>query len=382
MVEIHGSILNGFNAAGQSIRLLLHRYSDEQLDYSPDKWYHLSDFQSLLQQSSCYNNPGAVLERIGEEMMRAWYQNGPGKQLAPTAVNFLRFQAGSQGYRSVVRGTSEEVGDFVLEKLDEQSGLARIRSSTIFDRHLELGILYGALSEAQGLLFFDVILNSDNEHIDIRFVTEENLTTLSWSKVLSESEWKLSHQLHQFERREKFWVSINDTLNQAFDEMRQKATLDTLTGICTRGEFLNRFQIDFERASRSGVPLSVLYLDIDKFKMINDAFGHTVGDLVIQAFVRACKFMVRMGDLFGRLGGEEFAIVLWNTALEDACHVAQKIVNQVKLLGVDTDNGKIRFTVSIGLAQLKSGESIQSLINRADQNLLLAKNTGRDRIYF
>jgi diguanylate cyclase (GGDEF)-like protein len=380
MMQLHGAILRGLYAAGESIRLLSPEQHGEAFAYDPDKWYESAELERLTQLFNHYSNPTSVLERIGEELMRAWYLHGPGRLLAPTAIDFLRFQAGSGGYRSVVRGPLSETGDFGLVSLDEPGGVAVVRSTTIFDPYLELGIMRGALDSAGGILYAEVKMEADKEHYTVRFVTPENRHSLSWSPARPDAEWQLRYRVLQLEQRESYWNGINETLNEAFREMRHRATVDALTGVCSRSEFLRRLQVEHARAQRDHRPLSMLYLDLDHFKQINDHFGHGGGDAVLGSFGRYCHSVIRVPDVVGRLGGEEFGVLLSDAPMEQACKVAERIVQATRRLHVPFADREIRWTVSIGVEQLRPGQSAEALIDAADAQLLVAKSSGRNTV--
>ncbi|NTV10220.1 MAG: diguanylate cyclase [Zoogloea sp.] len=163
-------------------------------------------------------------------------------------------------------------------------------------------------------------------------------------------------------------------------QLRQLATTDSLTGIWNRRYFLEEAERDIERARRYRHPLSVVMLDIDHFKRVNDNFGHHAGDETLVAFTEACAKVLRAGDVFGRLGGEEFAILLQETEAETALDVCERLRSTVARIEVANLKGIIRITVSIGVAQLYDDESAESLLNRADASLYQAKQQGRDRV--
>ncbi|TAN61961.1 MAG: GGDEF domain-containing protein, partial [Magnetospirillum sp.] len=128
-------------------------------------------------------------------------------------------------------------------------------------------------------------------------------------------------------------------------------------------------------------PLSGLMLDIDHFKRINDTFGHPVGDLAIKAMADACADAIRAIDALGRLGGEEFAIVLPDTELAAAVMVAERIRAAVSQIAIATDKEPVTFTTSIGVAQLTEADlSVEALLSRADAALYGAKNSGRNKV--
>lgn len=164
-------------------------------------------------------------------------------------------------------------------------------------------------------------------------------------------------------------------------ELERQAATDSLTGIANRRHFLNTAQKEIERCKRHGGPLSLLMLDIDHFKDVNDTFGHATGDRALQAIARTCGMELRSTDLCGRIGGEEFALLLVETNLKKACSVAERIVTQVEAIELFTENGQpVHLTTSIGVAEYRpQSETLSDLMVRADQALYKAKNTGRNR---
>lgn len=135
-----------------------------------EHWYPAAQFQAALAAiTGNFRDASPVLERVGFEMMRAWYERGPGRTLAKGGVDFMRFQAGSEGYRSMVRGTDDETGSFMLEDLDVERGRASVRSTTPFDRSLERGVLLGGMQLAGDLDFVSVSNTPDPSHFEIRF---------------------------------------------------------------------------------------------------------------------------------------------------------------------------------------------------------------------
>jgi len=163
-------------------------------------------------------------------------------------------------------------------------------------------------------------------------------------------------------------------------ELRRMATIDPLTGAYNRRHFLNSAAHEVERALRHNRPLTVLMLDIDHFKAINDGYGHAVGDEAIQAFVRVCGLTLREHDVIGRLGGEEFAILLPETTLDGAADVAERLRIRVAAIVLQCPCGPVSFTASIGVCQALPGDSVSSMLLRADQALYVAKNAGRDQV--
>lgn len=163
------------------------------------------------------------------------------------------------------------------------------------------------------------------------------------------------------------------------DAVQRLADTDALTGAASRRHFELSAERDVARALRESRPLSLLMLDIDHFKAINDRYGHAGGDRILQACVAACQARVREADLVGRLGGEEFAVLLPDTSDEDAVLVAEQLREGLARLRVPLDEGPaVSFTVSIGVAQLH--DRLDSLLRSADAALYEAKRAGRDRV--
>lgn len=158
------------------------------------------------------------------------------------------------------------------------------------------------------------------------------------------------------------------------------ANIDTLTGALSRRNFLNLAEQEVTRSTRYELPLMVLMLDLDHFKLINDRRGHAAGDAVLQWFVHTVTGVLRESDLIGRIGGEEFAVLLPNTALEGGCALAQRIIDSVRASPVEIDGECMPYTVSIGAGCLTTETSFAALLGVADAALYRAKHGGRDRL--
>ncbi len=163
------------------------------------------------------------------------------------------------------------------------------------------------------------------------------------------------------------------------EELRRIADVDMLTSVATRRAFVAQARRAIAEASRSH-PLAVIGLDIDRFKAINDRYGHLNGDRVLAAVGAELKAECRASDICGRLGGEEFAVVLPDTTLEEATRVAERIRARLIRLVLPAAEGTIAVTASFGVAAHEPGDSYDRLFARADEGLYRAKRAGRDRI--
>jgi two-component system cell cycle response regulator len=159
-------------------------------------------------------------------------------------------------------------------------------------------------------------------------------------------------------------------------ELRRLSGTDSLTGLCNRRHLLVGARSMVTDARATGDPLSLLLLDMDHFKAINDHHGHLAGDHVLMRLADDIRSSLRPGDIGGRLGGEEFAVLLPQTSLASAGEVAETIRQRLE---APADDVAISATVSIGIAELWPGEDVDDLLRRADRALYQAKAEGRNR---
>jgi diguanylate cyclase (GGDEF)-like protein/PAS domain S-box-containing protein len=164
------------------------------------------------------------------------------------------------------------------------------------------------------------------------------------------------------------------------EELRRLATIDSLTGINNRRNFLDLAGKEISRSSRYDRHLSMVMLDIDHFKKVNDTYGHSVGDKVLIEFCEVCLKQLRENDVMGRLGGEEFAIVLVECDTEMAALFAERIRQAVASHVVSIGSEEIRFTVSLGVTGVWQGCDLNSILERADNALYRAKENGRNQV--
>lgn len=177
-------------------------------------------------------------------------------------------------------------------------------------------------------------------------------------------------------------ASIAIENHQTHQELEHRAYYDHLTGLPNRRYFLDRAEKELAHSSRYDHELSVLMMDVDHFKQINDAYGHKFGDIVLQKLAESCLATLRDADSIGRFGGEEFAILLPETGYEQALEAAERLRLAVASTQVPIPNhAPLHFTVSLGVTTLvEPNSNIDLLLNQADQALYQAKKTGRNRV--
>lgn len=173
-------------------------------------------------------------------------------------------------------------------------------------------------------------------------------------------------------------IKINVRSYQYKKRLELMAVTDGLTGLYNHRFIFERLEEEIAKVARYGRPLSIIMLDIDNFKQVNDTFGHRAGDEVILSVAHAIMASLRKTDVAGRYGGEEFLVLLPETDLKAAHIVAEKIRNTVALLQFETKD--LAVTISAGVAEAEKGESFEALINRADAKLYTAKRNGKNRV--
>lgn len=180
------------------------------------------------------------------------------------------------------------------------------------------------------------------------------------------------------ERSLRYALKLSDTLA----ELRRLATRDALTGLLNRRELNRIMREETERATRFGRPFSLVMLDLDHFKSVNDTYGHTAGDLVLQEVARRVESCLRQTDRLARFGGEEIAVLMIELDEDHAAEVTQRVVEVIRDTPFEIGEGiQLPVTVSAGLATLTGAiDSADTLMAEADKALYAAKHEGRDRM--
>ncbi len=180
-------------------------------------------------------------------------------------------------------------------------------------------------------------------------------------------------------------LDLEQRLKSAHEKMRVLAMHDELTELWNRRAFYSHAAAELEHTRREKTSLCIIMLDIDHFKSVNDRFGHLVGDQALKMIADTLRKNVRQYDRVGRWGGEEFIVILPTTALEEAARIAERLRTEVasaELTLEAADEGVLRLQISLGVASFKDGDSISldTLVDRADEMLYLAKDKGRNQV--
>ena len=183
-------------------------------------------------------------------------------------------------------------------------------------------------------------------------------------------------------RAEQELAAANSELQTAFAREQQLARTDALTGVNNRRHLYELAEHEFDVAVRYGQPLSVIMFDIDHFKKVNDIFGHTVGDQILERVAQVASSELRSADVLGRYGGEEFIILLPMTNAQQAYSLAERIRVKAADMNMPTSKGEASVTLSIGVIEIDRAshlESVEEVFRRADQAMYSAKQAGRNR---
>jgi diguanylate cyclase (GGDEF)-like protein/PAS domain S-box-containing protein len=180
----------------------------------------------------------------------------------------------------------------------------------------------------------------------------------------------------------KYQEHLEELVRERTSELERLASTDFLTGVANRRSFMRLAEQELERYRRFGHPPSLLMLDIDHFKAVNDTYGHAAGDQVLIQLAQLAGHAIRKVDVLGRLGGEEFAVLLPETGTTLATQMAERLRQSIEATETTVEQGMtLRFTISIGVATLYGEDAdIDALLRRADQALYEAKQSGRNKV--
>lgn len=189
-----------------------------------------------------------------------------------------------------------------------------------------------------------------------------------------------THLLRQLDRVARISDGYQQTLMERNELLNQAAHHDALTGLSNRRDMVDRLHREVHSAARHGYTFSVILCDIDRFKEVNDTFGHKAGDTVLKQVAQTVVATIRSEDVCGRWGGEEFLILLPHTGEEQGCGVAEKI--RIAMAEQETvfDGHTIRCTISAGVAGYHHGDDIDAVIRTADTRMYEAKQLGRNQV--
>ena len=227
-------------------------------------------------------------------------------------------------------------------------------------------------SEPNKPFIYKILLTSRSSTEDLVFALDNgahNFQSKPFKPIEIRSHVKVGHRL----------VEADDKLKEYADTMKKLATVDPLTNAFNRRYFMEHAEQEFKRSLRYQRPFSLLIIDIDHFKKINDNYGHACGDEVLKAITSLFKEELRNSDIFARIGGEEFAVILPETNAVKAVEVGQRIRIKIKNYDIPYNNINIKITISIGISSINDkSKSLDELLKNADDALYDVKKCGRN----
>jgi len=186
----------------------------------------------------------------------------------------------------------------------------------------------------------------------------------------------VNRELSEYKKREQELIKLRKEL----EKYKVESVTDPLTGLFNRKFLVKKFEEEMERSKRYNSKFSVIFIDIDNFKRINDVYGHIVGDFVLKYLANIIKSELRKVDYAFRYGGEEMVVLLSETDLDGAMKFANRLLETVRNTIFRYKTEELKITVSMGVVEYKTGESLDQIINRADAAMYRAKKEGKDRV--
>tara|TARA_R110002072_G_scaffold273107_1_gene433428 strand:+ start:9339 stop:11090 length:1752 start_codon:yes stop_codon:yes gene_type:complete len=255
-----------------------------------------------------------------------------------------------------------------IETLENESFSNSISLSTEMEKQINL--IQTGVDKADSI---ENIKNTINNRIEViqnnmdQFISVEQ----NRKKTSTNNHKKLTDRLNDMESETK-------KLREGIEKERNKAYTDALTKIPNRMAFDERIAHEYRRWKRYNNKLTLCLIDIDKFKNVNDTYGHKAGDIVLRTVAEKCISKVRGSDFFCRYGGEEFALILPETDLSAAITVAESLRESIEACAFQYGDKTVAITISCGLAEFKGKDNLDTIFKRADKALYEAKNSGRN----
>jgi diguanylate cyclase (GGDEF)-like protein len=376
---------------------------------SPEGWYPVSRMLRVEEAvRNRFPHHAPILFRAGEVLMRNWYATDAAAAHLRSGIDFLELQHDSAGYHHIVRGTPAEIGTFSLVSLDRERSLARVHSTTPFDIEYERGVLYGGTSAPGDMRYVKVSAERTSIRDKTYTIEFSRCHSLALAQrvaelaaapaavspadltepLVREMALELNSLREQIEREREYFHAASNTLKTAMDglaalteQLRGEALTDPLTKVFNRRHVMRCLEIEVERSRRNTSALSLIVLDIDHFKRINDRHGHPTGDQVLVGVTQRVRAELRSGDILARIGGEEFLVLLPAMDLGHARVVAERLRSAIADRPIAAGKADpIAVTASLGVATLTPDDNAQSLIGAADAMLYAAKHAGRNRV--
>lgn len=275
----------------------------------------------------------------------------------------------------------ENIEEFGKEEITDNKSIHSLMINGKLDNVYEL---HGLNKRKENPVFTHKLFEELNkyENMSVRLITFNN-DIKGTVTILTDSRDKFEALRNQTTSIRMIYKVVSSALNnlEMYEKVEELSNVDGLTGLYNRRYFQDMIDRMVMEASRTGIPLSIIMLDIDHFKIVNDTYGHKAGDDVIRFLSRTVKNNVRKVDVAARYGGEEFVVLLHNTNIDGAFRLAEKIRILVKDSTINADGSQINITASFGISSFPSlSLSSGDLVKNSDQALYFSKENGRNKV--
>ncbi|HIF51823.1 MAG TPA: GGDEF domain-containing protein [Thiotrichaceae bacterium] len=340
-----------------------------------------SSIENLLSLLDWITIPGksqAKLDTLKQQLAQREDGADTGKLLRRIALTisnaYMEIQSELKETEGFLKKVTNQLNEITLqvadiETLENESFSSSVTLNSEMEKQIEL--IQTGVDEAETIEDIKKTINTRME------VLQSNMDQFI---NVEQSRKKTSEGYHQaLVERISSMEEETEKLRETIVIERNKAYNDALTGIPNRMAFDERITHEFQRWQRYNSKLTLCLVDIDKFKGVNDTYGHKAGDIVLKTIAEKCASKVRKSDFFCRYGGEEFALILPETDLSAAITVAETIRESIERCSFQYGDKDVSVTVSCGLAEVKGKDTLDKVFQRADKALYKAKETGRNR---
>ena len=273
------------------------------------------------------------------------------------AIKFISIEASTSA--EIDASLKQKTPEVIIVSLDINNDVSMDWLAHIKDDNIAPVIVLAGEGNEQ--IAVEVMKGGAYDYIPKQFLAMEQLTK---SIIKAHEQWELILETVRLQK-----------------ELEHLAIYDTLTNILSRRAIMDHGESEMHRSKRHDRSLSVLMIDIDHFKLVNDTHGHLAGDIVIKDIAQSLVENTRGSDFVGRYGGEEFLVFLPETTVQQAFLLAEKLRSHVEELKFDTDAGMLSgITISLGAAEMDKNPSLENFIDQADKMLYKAKKTGRNKV--
>ena len=207
--------------------------------------------------------------------------------------------------------------------------------------------------------------------------------TIEIARLYRQAQEEIAERIKVEEELRRHQDHLEELVKERTAEVHRLAITDSLTGLFNRGHLMLLGNKAMQQAQRYHKPFSAMFMDIDHFKQLNDKYSHATGDEALRKLADILRQKSRSADIAGRYGGEEFVVLMPDTNLRSAFEVAERLLNQIRGVRIDTTQGQISFTASIGVVEMDQThpQTLDSLVDKADEAHYAAKHAGRDQVF-